>query len=1268
MILLNLFELTGNVVLNGANNLIRNLEAVEDALGDTAGSFRRLGEELESAGDTLASVGGALTKTITAPLALVGKLFYDSTEEAISFENQMLRVKAVTGANQVEFAALAVKARELGESTVFSATQVSEAMKDMGMAGWNTQQILEGIGPVLDLAAASETDLALTSKVVTGNINAFGLEASDAAMVTDILAKAAMDSKVDIDTLGESLRYAAPMANALGYTLADVSGIMGLFGDSNIGASQSGTTLNAVLRDLVKLTKKDAAPIFEKLGIKAFDLQGNMKPLAEIIKSIEYATANMTDEQRNSLLLMGFNEQALLGINVLLEKGSDKIQTYQDSLKNANGEVQRMSDIIKEGAFFQMEQLSSAVNELQIRLGTALLPVLKNFIIPALMALIEAAQWLVDRFAQINDVVKLVIIVIGSLLAGLGPLLFIVGALTAAWGVIMQGWITSVAIISSVAKAIWGFIAANAMALLKITALAAGLAAIGVLAYSVAKAWDSFTDIFGGIMDWLVNRVLWMGSYVKLGLLMVTKAIVDLVNTTIQKLDIFKDIPFIGDMFSKISAKVQASTVSITNSMASAQSSISFYAGEAAKATWRIGDGFIGFGDQVGKTTNDVITTIKKYTGFAGSSSAEIAESYGVSKEAYEAYMKSLEDGTATTEDNTKAVVDNTGAISKEEAAALLAKKVKEDESAAREAARLLAEAEKKAREDLTNTYKDSLDTDNASLELMKSRLSVVDDELKSLNKWDIAERSRYLALEKERKALQEGIGVSEASKIANEGIIESLKDETNMHKDAVQSLENRSMALQRNINILAKIGITSGKFVDRLKEEKKIVDMNKSSLEDRRQSLTDIDGQIARGEITLETAIKMIDDEREAIIAANEAITAYSVSTGQADETTSKWSDNMGKLRDKMKVALKAVGNELKDFMSGISDELFSDVDFGSFFTNLTSGNFASAFVALFSDMTEQSTVFADVLNKLSASFGSVALKLLPIFEELFTLLYPLIDPLSEILLIAGQILVDVLTPMLPALVSFAKLISQIFVVLEPLLGPLSTLLSGILVILADWLTALMPLLKPIITILTALLKILSPLLTILGALTPIIELISSALEVLLKPIDLVASALDALLKPVEWLLKLLGGITGGGSGLLGGIVDGIGGLVGGIVDGIGGVIGGIGDLFGFAKGGLVTGPTKAIIGEAGDDEAVIPLRDDVLSYIGQSIAAATPGGKRPPGYDDMFSDGDSVAPNIIIQLIGDNMVTDNSTLANFAKSLWPKLKEESTRRGGNL
>ena len=201
----------------------------------------------------MSAAGGKLTMGVTTPIVALGA---KAVKTAADFESSMSEVSAISGATGEDLQKLESLAKKMGETTRFSASEAAEALKYMAMAGWKTEDMLNGLEGIMNLSAASGENLGATSDIVTDALTAFGLSAADSGHFADLLAKASSNANTNVSMMGETFKYVAPVAGALGYSAEDVALAVGLMANSGIKASQAGTSLRASMTNLAKPTKE----------------------------------------------------------------------------------------------------------------------------------------------------------------------------------------------------------------------------------------------------------------------------------------------------------------------------------------------------------------------------------------------------------------------------------------------------------------------------------------------------------------------------------------------------------------------------------------------------------------------------------------------------------------------------------------------------------------------------------------------------------------------------------------------------------------------------------------------------------------------------------------------------------------------------------------------------------------------------------------------------------------------------------------------------
>ena len=360
---------------------------IEKTVNKTTKTINEAGQNASKAGGLFGKFGDDVKKgiamgfgmstidMITSACSMVKQGIADTIQTTAQFEQSMAKVKAITGATGEEFDTLTAFARELGATTMMSAQESADAMAFLGMAGWQTSEILAGLPAILDLTVASGKDFATVADIVSDNLTAFGLTANDATMYADSLAYAMTHANVNMDTLGESLKYIAPVATSAGVSMQEAVAMTMMLGDAGIKGSQAGTTLRTVMLNLTGANEKATAKLKE-LGVAVFDSEGKTRSFADIIRDLNKATEGMTDAQKTAIANTLVGKTAVSGFSVLLEQGADKLEAYTEGIHNSSGASEEMATIMGDTLQGKVKIFESAMQDLQITIGNALLPTL----------------------------------------------------------------------------------------------------------------------------------------------------------------------------------------------------------------------------------------------------------------------------------------------------------------------------------------------------------------------------------------------------------------------------------------------------------------------------------------------------------------------------------------------------------------------------------------------------------------------------------------------------------------------------------------------------------------------------------------------------------------------------------------------------------------------------------------------------------------------------------------------------------------------------
>lgn len=454
----------------------------------------KVGNNITGIGKSMTSVGSTLTKYVTVPLLGIG---ITGLKVASDFDSAMSGVQAISGATGEEFDALRAKAIELGGETAFSANEVAEAMTEMAKAGWDSQQILDGMSGVLDAAAASGENLGTVSTIVADAITGFGMEAKESTRVADLLTQAANSGTIGINDLGESFKYIAPAASSMGLSIEDVTTALSAMSMSGIKGSQAGTSLRGMLTRMVKPTDQVAAAM-DELGIVLTNSDGTFKSLDQILSEMRGSFGNLTDEQKTYYAATLAGQEGMSGLLSLLNMSQEEYDEIAASMDNAGGVAKETAEVMRDNLSADVEELMGSLESLAITLASLIVPALRDFV-----------QWLtqlINKFTALSPETQKTILTIAGIVAAIGPVLMVLGKLITGVGSIIT---TFGKIPEAIAKAKSAFTAVSA-AIGGISApVVAVVAVIAVLIAAFVNLWktnEEFRNKMTAIWDGIKSK------------------------------------------------------------------------------------------------------------------------------------------------------------------------------------------------------------------------------------------------------------------------------------------------------------------------------------------------------------------------------------------------------------------------------------------------------------------------------------------------------------------------------------------------------------------------------------------------------------------------------------------------------------------------------------------------------------------------------------------------------------------------------------------
>ena len=528
-------------IIETENNL-RDLEQQADRSAVALQKIGAIGEELQGVGSAIEGAG----KKLMPVTAAVGGLGTAAVKVAADFDSAMSQVAAVSGATGKDLEALRDKAREMGSKTKFSASEAAEAMNYMAMAGWKTGDMLSGIEGIMNLAAASGEDLATTSDIVTDALTALGLSAEDSGHFADILAAASSNANTNVAMMGETFKYCAPVAGALGFTAEDTAEAIGLMANAGIKSSQAGTAMRSMMTNLtgeVKFT----GDAFGELTVQTTNTDGSMRSLGDILTDCRAAFAQMSESEKaaNAEALVGKN--AMSGFLAVMNAAPGDIEKLNSAINSCDGTAEKMAATMQDNLAGQLTILKSQLEELAISIGGILMPYIRQ--------IVGWIQGLVDWLNSLDEGTKKIIVTVALVAAALGPVLVVVGKVVGAIGTIMT-------VVPQIAGAISGVIAFVSGTV--IPAISAVVAAIGWVPLAIAAVVAILVVLYNKC-EWFRDAVNAVWTQIKEFFVSAWQAICSFFTETIPNawnslVAFFQGIPewwsglwqFVGDFFNSI--------------------------------------------------------------------------------------------------------------------------------------------------------------------------------------------------------------------------------------------------------------------------------------------------------------------------------------------------------------------------------------------------------------------------------------------------------------------------------------------------------------------------------------------------------------------------------------------------------------------------------------------------------------------------------------------------------------------------------------------
>ena len=492
------------------------LEEADRAADEFDDSLDDMDEAADKAADGFTVMKGALADLladgIRETINALKDLAKETFEVGSNFEAAMSQVAAVSGANGEELDALTAKAEEMGAKTKFSATESAEAFNYMAMAGWKTEDMIDGIDGIMSLAAASGSDLATTSDIVTDALTAMGYEAKDAGHFADVMAAASANANTNVEMMGQTFQYAAPLAGALGFNIEDTAVAIGLMANSGIKADKAGTALRGILTRLAA-PPKECAGAMQKLGLSLTDNEGNMKDLSTVMEDLRGAFANLSEEEQAQYAKQIAGQNAMSGLLAIVNATTADYDKLTEAVYNSEGAAQAMSDTMNDNVSGALTLMKSKIEGIMIKLfnrakdsmrdgietfGTALDKVNWDKVGDAIGDIAKKAAdfflYVVNNSDRLINIIK----TIGKVLAVIFISNKIVAVTTAISGFI--GVLTSAKTATEALAAVTKLLGIN-MAALPIMAIVGSLMALYAYSEKQNKIWEENAEKAYGLSD-----------------------------------------------------------------------------------------------------------------------------------------------------------------------------------------------------------------------------------------------------------------------------------------------------------------------------------------------------------------------------------------------------------------------------------------------------------------------------------------------------------------------------------------------------------------------------------------------------------------------------------------------------------------------------------------------------------------------------------------------------------------------------------------------
>lgn len=490
-----------------------SLERYKNQSDEVANSIKAGTANIEDFADKLNSSSEKITSTgkkLSIVSAVVGGIGVAGLKTAADFEEAMSSVKAISGATGDDFQKLKEKAEYMGATTKFTATESANAMYYMALAGWKTQDMLDGLEGIMYLAAASGEDLAMVSDIVTDGLTALGYAADQSTHYADVFAKTVTNSNSTVETLGEAMKYVGPIAGALNISVEDTATALGLMANAGVKSSQAGTSLRGILQRLATNTS-GARDEMESLGVKIFDQNGKMRDFGDIMNDARIKLSKLTDQQKTSLAKTVAGTTAMSGFLAIVNSSDADFEKLTNAINDCDGAAKKMSEIMIDNAKGQLTIIKSQLEGIAIQLS--------QYVFPFIKSILSLIQTLLTKLSELSPTQQKILLIVTGLIIALGPLLIVIGKIGTGISSLISAFKFLGPLLSGAKTAVAGFAAGFNPVILIIAAVAAAVVGIGFLIYknwddicswtrnladNISAIWNNITEFFKNLFstDW----------------------------------------------------------------------------------------------------------------------------------------------------------------------------------------------------------------------------------------------------------------------------------------------------------------------------------------------------------------------------------------------------------------------------------------------------------------------------------------------------------------------------------------------------------------------------------------------------------------------------------------------------------------------------------------------------------------------------------------------------------------------------------------------